>query len=539
MEYIIALVLIGLLIYGLIMLIMYVGPIILSVLAGLAILYAFAMSVFHYIRAFVVAARDPDLFTFNDKEPSVRFYFFGPVFKHIGGTVRGAFGGISVVRGQIARMRNWFFGRRGWFGFVLKILGGFTWFIAFLSIHVFGAIFSAIFSSIHFLINLVFMLIIYVIFSITKLFDTIYLKAHHITADCPNCHERIRIPLYYCPDCGRIHYNLVPSKYGIFTHKCLCGKRIGCTFLTGRSKLDAYCPHCSSAIGKNDTRPIVMQLIGGTSSGKTVFLSALYHELFDRVIDHGGQIDIAPEYESYFNSLEEYYSGEFCEATVQTNSQLYPADIQSDSMKLKRKVEILDIAGEMFAGNISDSELTQAQFAYTDGFLFIIDPFAGSDLSDKQYDVGNETNTQFSAIDTDSVYDKFNNYLIANGFIKGSKKCKTPISVMVGKADLDDVADRINERMIETEYNNNPALYKNGIQDARNALIKEYLEEIGMVNVVSNIDAQFEVINYFLVSSMGHAPDGSQYHPFGVKEATDWIIKLADPEFSEKMLGVK
>ncbi|MEI3061929.1 MAG: hypothetical protein V8S72_02820 [Oscillospiraceae bacterium] len=57
--------------------------------------------------------------------------------------------------------------------------------------------------------------------------------------------------------------------------------------------------------------------------------------------------------------------------------------------------------------------------------------------------------------------------------------------------------------------------------------------DIGLSATVDNLETQFSNLHYFPVSAMGHSADGTPYEPWGIMEAVEWMLPLADKELSD------
>ena len=84
--------------------------------------------------------------------------------------------------------------------------------------------------------------------------------------------------VFQCPSCGEIHENLTPGPYEIFHVKCSCGKYVPATAFNGRNNLAALCPVCKCPIACGFAEQFGIQTAGNTSSGKTTFIAAFFHE---------------------------------------------------------------------------------------------------------------------------------------------------------------------------------------------------------------------------------------------------------------------
>lgn len=535
MGEIIALILIVVAIY---LFVVYVLPIIAAV-AGIAALIvaivAVAIGGFSAVKNYVLAIKQEMNFkewTWEaDDEPAVRSYFFGPGFVQLKNTIVTAFKLNSTSGKTIALTAASFRGNPGWLGIAMTVGSWLYQIVASICVYGIGTALCAVLGAVHGSITLSVMVVTYVIFTVVWLIDRIYLQVQKIRSDCPVCKGRYLIPHFACPKCGEIHKKLVPGPYGIWKHTCSCGEKIPCTFLNGRSKLEAFCPDCGAPLVASDARPVVFQLIGGSKSGKTVFLSAFFHEYL-RKLRSGGDltVSVSDQYRPYFDDLEQWYQGVDCPSTAQRNSQMYPVLIDS-KLGVRRQFSIYDIAGEMFDGFTAENEVQQQQFHYCDGLIFLIDPFSCGKLRSSRIKAG-EDMSDFSSMAAADVAANFINYLISTGHAKANTRCNIPLSVVIAKSDIREVKRVVGPARLRSVMRNNPDLYATPEQ-ARDEECRRFLTDIGLSSTVDNLEAQFTTIHYFPVSAMGHSPDGSEYEPWGVVDAVEWMLPLADKELYE------
>lgn len=413
--------------------------------------------------------------------------------------------------------------------FKLRIING-TVFV------IIGSILAMIFSILLFAVGIISLPYV-LVFVVAWVVDRIYLIIRKIAQPCGNCQSKSTILHYECPNCGRIHKHLVSGPYGVFKHKCKCGKKLPCTFFNGRAiKAKPICPCCGNYIKGAGTRPFMIQMIGGSNSGKTVYISAFYHEFLEKVkkspyIDY----EVDKDDENLFVDLEDWYMGVPCESTKRMNSQMYPVQLYSNQLDVARKFILYDIAGEMFNSGKADAEINQKQFHYCNGIVFILDPFSNNSYR-KEMEQSGEQLPQYSDIESGDVVNTFLNYMAKTGNKSVGSVFQMPFSVVITKADVKAIRQRINMVKIKAEFNKNPGKYAS-IEDARDAMCKEFLEEIGLTELTSIIDTRFKKVHYFLASPMGHEPDGSAFDSWGVLEPIDWIIKEQDEKLYNLVEG--
>lgn len=403
---------------------------------------------------------------------------------------------------------------------ILSIVFGITWVFGSCT----GGFISFIFVTlivvfIHIPIFLMCQLVILMAFCVVKALDYMYLMLKRIKSDCPNCHERHLIPTFICPSCKRKHFELVPNFFGIFHHECQCGQELPSTFLSGRSKLESCCPKCEADLFSSDARPIAIQLIGGTASGKTIYLAAFF-ELFKEIIRKKNLLIIDDEScKPDFDKLSNYYNGRDCESSSELNSKMYPVIIDNVNGNSKRQFSIYDIAGEMFDGNTANNQIPQKQFEYCDGFLLFIDPYVSSKARQNK----DTQQTIFSSIPLNNVIGNFDNYLIHFGMKKPDERCQIPISVIIGKIDVDSLGEKLLNDCKGKSY------------EEHDELCKEYLRHKDIGGVINQLDTIFTDIHYFPVSSIGHSPNGNKFEPQGVLEPIEAILERVDYDLYKQL----
>ncbi len=467
----------------------------------------------------------------KSSEPARRSYFFGPGYAQLRSTVSEAFHGLGTAATDMsdsaADLADSADGVRGT---VLYIIALIYKVVGYICIYGFGTALGALLALLHGSVTTIVMVAIYIVFSIVWLIDRLYLLKNKIRSICPICKSRYLIPVFECPDCGAMHRSLVPGAFGIWHHRCECGKKLPATFLNGRSTLNAYCPDCNASLVASDARPIVFQLIGGTKSGKTVYLSAFFHEFMKKIKENGAvNVDITDEYKPYFEDLNTWYESGSCPATTQLNSQMYPMVISG--LGIKRQFSVFDIAGEMFDGVASEGEMAQQQFTYCDGLLFMIDPFSNGTLrADRERT--NQDVSDFSDMAAEDVTSNFINYMVRMGHSKANTRCSIPLAVLITKADIREVRRVIGPAKIASIMRNESGKYAT-LDEARDDICRNFLIDIGMVSAVNDLETQFSNIHYYPVSAQGHSTDGTPFEPWGIMDAIEWMLPIVDRELAE------
>ncbi len=478
---------------------------------------------------------------YDKKEPAKKGWFFGPCFLAFKSLFRETF---EAIHDQADFLNDKWSDIIDWSDSIfIHVIAYVIGFITNIVHWGFGCVLMVFFSLISLVIFILMTLIYYVFFAIVWIIDRIVLLVRGYKNDCPHCNERNEkngrrlIPNYICPNCYAIHTKLLPNKYGVFNHQCECGCVLGATFLTGKNKLHRRCKICNQEINTEETRSLVLQLLGGTSTGKTVYLAALFHELYENIKNHNATFINDPNCVYELEKLEEYYNGAICEATSGKDAIFYSNIVNYKGAIAPTKLEIIDIPGEVFEGNVQMEQLDHrlSQYSYTNGFLFIIDPFSAGDLTNCRE---SDTSTAYSTISGEEVFNNFDRYLISQNIAKSNKVIDIPISVIISKADTVEVSKRINMKMIREEFENNRELYKDSFDKCRDEMVKEFLASISQSVIVNSIESRFKNVHYFIVSAMGHSPsENKPYQPWQVFESVEWILKAKDSNLYNKALS--
>ncbi len=495
------------------------GGILILTVIGIAFLagalIGLAVAVRNYARAITEHVDFSEWEWKKDSEPAVRSYFFGPGYQQLRETIADAF---KRNRAEQKKHKNAFLPFR---------------IALFICVNLFGTVIMIIFAAIHGTVTTLVMMITYVVFTVVWALDRVYLQIRRIRSVCPVCKKRSLIPYFVCPQCGEIHKKLVPGPYGILNHTCVCGYSLPATFFNGRSQLDSKCP-CGAMLVASDAVQIGIQLIGGSKSGKSVLLAALFHEYLERLKRVKSlHMEITDEYRPYFDELEDWYKGGEAPPTEYMNSRMYPILLKKKK-GIKKQLSVYDIAGEMFDGVTARNEVLQEQFHYCSGLMFLIDPFSDGNLRSGRIRAGG-TLGEFSNMKPDEVATNFINYLVSTGHARTSERLAVPMAVMIVKSDITEVRRvigpaRLNAMVKRGEYT--------GYEQARDAECRKFLVDIGLDLAVSTLEAKFSNLHYFPVSAMGHSPDGDPYEPWGIMEAMDWIMAQADSELNSMIRTV-
>lgn len=407
--------------------------------------------------------------------------------------------------------------------------------VAGLCIFIFGSLITALTTVLHIFVLGVILFIIYVLFGITWLIDRIYIAVNKIRNACPNpgCQESFLIPAYECPNCGRVHTKLVPGRYGIWHRTCLCGYKLPTTFLNGRNKLTAYCPHCGTHLsGDTASRQFAIPVIGGPSVGKTCILNMAVRSLIDDYApSHDWDVSFMAQADEtkYLATVDSLNRGIRPMKTDEDALTAYQLMIQVPGQKIGKRLYVYDIAGEMFA-NSGDIQKNNA-YSYCDGFVFVIDPltltrYAG-ELEDENVDV-----TAYGASEED--FNDILNIMLINlekmFGLSAKDVLKRSLAVVINKCDIPGLEEKVGDSAVQAYMTQNPDCRSEN--DAKNRVCEDFLQQYGAGNFVRTAAGKFRSVQYFTCSALGHNEEGVAFQSTNVLAPFLWILSTVDSTIS-------
>lgn len=456
------------------------------------------------------------------EQPAKVSYFFDKGYKDLINAIKEAWSlNLKSVKNQFQLAKE-----HGFF----SIPGGMN-LIAAISILGFGSIITAFTTLVHIGILVFFFALIYLGFALLWLIDRIYIMANKIKNACPNpdCQASFLIPVYECPNCGRKHTQLVPSKYGILKRTCLCDEKLPTTFLNGRSKLKAYCPVCEGELsGDTASRQYAIPVIGGPSVGKTCYINMVIEQMMN---------DLAPaqNWDLHFISEKDEKNHMLAMRSLSSGIRLmkteldmltaYQLMLQLPKEKIGRRIYIYDISGEMFSSS-SDFQNNQA-YNYADGFIFMIDPLTLADFSAEVMDDIDMESYGASAKDFDDILNIMLINLEKMFGLQDKDTLKRNLAVVINKSDIPTLDDKIGEFAAQ-EYLESHADTCKVYADASSAVCREFLLNYGAGNFVRTAESKFKNVRFFQCSALGHNHEGQPYKGKHVMEPLLWLLQQSD-----------
>ena len=384
----------------------------------------------------------------------------------------------------------------------------------------------------------VFCLYILVLFSLTlisflvflpmRFAQEIWLLYRRVSYRCPydDCPHR-GLPIHVC-SCGQQYPDLLPSFYGIFYHRCRHGDKdtkLPTMDFLGRNRLVRLCGGCKrpllfSSFGELGEKPIVV--IGGPSSGKSVFLRQAIRQLCDRWGSlPGARIGV---------DSEEQRRDLSCDLALLDRGQLLPKTVGSVVHacglavrvpgRMRALLYLFDCPGEHFA---SIEQFARKQvIQHLAGIIVMVDPFSFPALSVYARSLHHQVSPSESSLERDvTVMIQGVNQMLVQ---RPTDRCSVPVAVVLTKADglpIDDLPFLA-------------GLCPDGQQvpgDALSARCRDALVRLGQDNPVRLLEQKFPNLRYFACSALGRLPDerdDSSFRPVGVAEPLLWLLRPAD-----------
>ena len=382
-----------------------------------------------------------------------------------------------------------------------------------------GTVWLLIFNLLHTLFFLITKLITIALIPVANIFDKIIRKTQY----CPHCYETFYLPEFVCPSCGKVHKQLLPGRCGVLFVRCSCNRVfLPCASFTGRSFLASKCPNsnCSGELPAANSKHFSITVMGGNNSGKAAFLSAFLH-LYKAVIRHKRFLTVEGHPGNYFNELNEMYNS----GNPSDNKESRTYSIIHKYGKMKTDSLVLY---DTLARFIVDDSYPRPPkyFGFCNGIILIIDPLSVKHVQREFKDEKGKEARDDPFDDTNQMIIQFiQKYNTIRGFPAGTMS-SIPVAVVINKVDVDNVKREVGRDRIKALYSANPSAYKNNLNEARNQICREYLDKVGLINVLNNIDGNFSNVSFFPVSALGHAPEeGKAFKPIGVMEPVAWIAK--------------
>ena len=492
-----------------------------------------------------------------DEEDSKIAYYCGPCYSDVRQIVTTVLGNIrGSIDGQTALVTNAWKGAKAIpvVGAVAELLL-YTYWICASSMMLLAGISICLFMLLpHLICVAIVQLVGLAGLAISKQFEAIHNKLHHISQVCNHCHERFSDPVYICPKCGARHAHLVPNQYGAFHHTCTCGVKLACSYLVvknPRKDMQGLCPNClrsgrEETVTGADSRTICIPVIGARSSGKTSLITAYANEVIEkraRLNKLTTEFYDETDRQLYSDMTKSYSSGVVKQTLVQKDKDKESAFsfsfyLKGSGLKPNRLIQLYDIAGESFTKNEFNER--QSQFNHCDGIVLVIDPMslqqAEGEYSDQLVAADKGTSCPENLQTVQQALLNIMNEV--NDDSRSNKKSRIPLAVVLNKIDeAPGLQERLGEDVAKTLRRKDTENKFADDYDAMDFLCRQFFTDMDEEGFVKNIESSFSNGRFFAVSAIGHSAGvGSEsFEPRNVDLVMDWIMDQSDARLAKAM----
>jgi Double-GTPase 2 len=333
-----------------------------------------------------------------------------------------------------------------------------------------------------------------------RVIDSALLRIRGIRMTCPNCYRHISYPSYRCPDCGVLHHDIRPGRYGVLRRHCVCGRSLPTLLLLGSHQMTAFCPFEGCEVQLADDQgtaaELTVAIFGGPNAGKTRLLTVMVMALKDRTAQQTAVVNYADRVTARRVSelTPAVFSNLPTPRTGPDQPRAYSLYIKPADRK-PRLVHFFDTAGEKFYDSGKLTALRYFRLAGT--FIFVIDPLSIDGVWDKLTPSRQSELSPRAGHSPTYVFQQ----VVRNVEEMGVDLKHVRLGVAVSKADM----------LSQVEL---PA----PSQDS--ASVEKWLEEMNLDDLVRSIRHAFDEVRFFHTSAM--LTDSSI--PAAIDELIDWIL---------------
>jgi hypothetical protein len=329
--------------------------------------------------------------------------------------------------------------------------------------------------------------------------DFVVRKRREADASCRSCHYVAARPCYACR-CGEMHRDIRPGRLGGVWRRCGCGARLPTTVLRAARRLSPWCAKCGKPLhpAAGAVTDVRIPVFGPVSAGKTRLVYAGLLALRDAAAAAGGRLDFCDDESrvAFEYGAELITNGD---DTIKTSSKLLPAISARLVLPTQRYgwLHMFDSGGEFYAHRDDNADLEFLDYAQ--GLVLVIDPFSIQSVRD-QLGQATPAEARPATEDPEVVYQTTARRL---------KDFRVDIrsrwlAVTVVKADV-----------------------LAGLPPAvglKPGLVRQWLVDAGLDNMVLAAERDFGTIEYFVVASIPEAKAGVAQSPVN---PLDWLLSRA------------
>jgi hypothetical protein len=318
---------------------------------------------------------------------------------------------------------------------------------------------------------------------------------------------------YLCPGCHTRYTYLLPSHFGLLSHRCSCGGRLPTITALGREQLTTCCPACGHTwMHGTEARPeFFLALVGGVATGKTCFLTMMVQALMDlnnarceRTIDRDG-------HDTRYGTLKQ---GRLPPPTQRGVPEAVVLSL-ADAGNAGARWYLYDASGEEYSTLERPQEEEFVFFRDLSGIVLLVDPLSlprvrpQLDLRDPGiWHISHGSETPLEDVVASLCYN-------VRRFLKYGRSGRTyvPLAVVINKADIPEVCHRL--RMTADR----------GQDRSEHDICRQALVDWGAGREVATLEHEFVSIRYFSCSTLGRIPDnsGRPFRSDGILDPLRWL----------------
>ena len=295
-------------------------------------------------------------------------------------------------------------------------------------------------------------------------------------------------------------------------------------------KIGAKCPFCTHEYSNelSDAMQICIPIIGGARSGKTTLVNSGINEIKNFAAEKENKVvfeyyspDDRARHESTIRQMS--YGNQNKTAEKWDSYKIY---ISEKKAKVKERVYIYDVGGEIYDSGKAQSIEKKKVFEYTKSLLFVVDPLAIEDVRD-EFEARYTGNKSY-AISDRNVNDIVTNTLNSLQQFDLSKKAmqKINVAVVITKSDVPMIAEQIGEEAV----NKVMADEKVNRLEAQNIVCGKFMRKYNCTNFLGLLEGQFGGYQFF---ASAYCSDANQNEKvYRTADPFLWLIDMETPRLS-------
>ena len=359
------------------------------------------------------------------------------------------------------------------------------------------------------------------------------IKLRCVHGDCKSAMSPFRdLEIQYVCLCGNRYSYLIPSHRGFRHHHCTCGAKL-ITSAAGRLQISAdgkitehsmakYCPRGHRWGQGSDPLPAhFIAIVGAALAGKTTYITMAVREML-----RGAAQSPPAFFESEEDKVEHDRIVKLLDAGRSPSYRTQRGVPSAAVLRLPvgnptdERLYLYDASGE----DCTEMDLDFRFFDDLTGIILMADPQTFPTLRGliPELEVPTTSGAQLS-----NVVSSLQSYISRFLRYGPSGRSDIPLAVVISKADLEIVDERVGPRAIAAEARNR-RLSTAEAHEIERRLCRKALCDWGMVKEINALESSFRRIDYFAASALGRMPEANDIRPFRSDRVLPpllWLLK--------------